>query len=785
MKNYILHTLLIALMLVSVSANCSGRENLSTESGFIKIWHDEAGMPHVVASNTYGAFMGYGYCLGRDRMFQLEVLRRSTEGTLAEIFGPDYVETDFLARRDRVSPTELSEGLKNCPEDFATALKAFTDGINRAIADVQAGKFLVDPAFAKAGIAPAAFSQLQILDIFAGTMAARYNDFAMELDNQHLLNSLVRKYGARTASEIFEDVVFYEDPDIYTTLGDMPFFKPGFRFVPTADPAGSFTAPTNSPTLQNQKRNRLLKALGVPDKSGSYGAAFTVQQNGEKKALLFGGPQMGYFKPSAVYGIGLHTPEFDIVGTTPVGYVFIMFAANRHIAFTSTAGVGNLVDLLNLKLNEDSPDLLTGTNCTARISRRIEKIAVKGLPKPVEREVTETDLGPVVAIEGNTYYVKHRAWSGKVVESYTAWFASTFADNLESWLAASDRNALSINWFGADCSGNIAFVHCGLGKSRRSFGDDRLPVSRPTDFISPDKRLSGSNPATGFYANWNCPPVKGYRNGDLQTNWAADQRSRFLADHIAANRDKWSLDYLVQLDKDLAFTDQRAYFFKDFLVSLISVDQLSASEKEAFELLRGWDNLRVDRDENGFYDNKAAGLFNAFFNALYKDLLGEKLDKFAWMSASDATWTQSALLAKALLRHSRHDYLGERDANDYVTRIYQKVFAENATDGRNLPEFAAQPMEFAAVNHIGAPTLTSVASCTPFMNRGSDIQLIELSSSGIRISGCTPPGNAATGRSADDQMRAFKEFHYAPRPLLIKDVRALRGRFMVIPGAAQ
>ncbi|OGK10459.1 MAG: hypothetical protein A2W80_13690 [Candidatus Riflebacteria bacterium GWC2_50_8] len=779
MLNYKLHLLLL-FMLVAGQVYCSDTANLQLQPDYIKVWHDDAGMPHVVASTTYGAFWGYGYCLARDRMFQLEILRRSTEGTLAEIFGPDYIEADFLARRDRVSPNELSEGLKNCPEDFAIALIAFTNGINRAITDACAGKFTIDPAFEKADTRPTPFSQLQILDIFAGTMAARYNDFAMELDNQHLLNSLVRKYGARAASEIFEDVVFYEDPEIYTTLGNMPFFKPGFRFIPRTDPAGSFTAPTNSPTLQNQKRNRLLKSLGVPDKSGSYGAALSLQRGDEKRALLFGGPQMGYFKPSAVYGIGLHTPEFDIVGTTPVGYVFIMFAANRHIAFTSTAGVGNLVDLLSLKRSEDFPDQLSGTNCTVKLVSRTEKIAVKGLPQPIEREITETDLGPVVAVEGNTYYVKHRAWSGKVVESYAGWFASTFADSLQSWLAASDRNALSINWLGADCAGNIAFVHCGLGKSRRSFGDDRLPVSRPTDFIAPDKRLAGNNPTTGFYANWNCPPVKGYRNGDLQTNWAADQRSRFLADHLAANRDNWSLDYLVQLDKDIAFTDQRAYFFKDFLVSFISENKLSASAKEALDLLRGWDNLRTDRDENGFYDNKGAGLFNAFFNALYNDLLAAKLDRFAWMSASDATWTQSALLAKALLRQSRHDYLGTRDARDYVTEIFAKVFAENAADGRNLPEFAAQPMEFAAVNHAGAPTMTSVASCTPFMNRGSDIQMVELSPSGVKIFGCMPPGNAASGKSSADQMRAFKEFRYSARPLLLKDVRGLRGRFMVI-----
>jgi len=772
--------LVLTFTLISACAYCSDSEIAHDKSRFIRIWHDESGMPHVVADDLYGAFYGYGYCIGRDRMFQLEVLRRSSAGTLSEAFGSDYVEVDFMARRDRVEPSEIAAGLEQSPADFMQALTAYTNGINRAIADACDGRLKLEPAFAKAGITPEPFTLLQIVDIFAGTMAARYNDFTMELDNLHLLNGLVRKYGARAASEIFEDVVFYEDPEIYTTLGDMPFFKPGFRFSPRTSPASSFTAPTHSPTLQTQKRNRLLKALGVPDKSGSYGAVLSLVPRGEKKALLYGGPQMGYFKPSAVYGIGLHTPDFDLVGTTPAGYIALMFATNRNIAFTSTAGVGNLVDLICLKADPDDANVLIGAGQSLQTRRRTEEIKVKGQPKPVLREVIDTDLGPVMAVEGDTFYVKQRAWKGRVVESYAAWFASTFRDNLQDWLADSDRNSLSINWLAADREGNIAFVHCGLGKSRRSFGDDRLPVNQPTSFITPEKRLAAMNPSTGFYANWNCPPVKGYRNGDLQTNWAADQRSRYLADHIAVNRQNWSLDYLAQLDRDIAFTDQRAWFFRDQLLSLVDESRLTPLAKEAFVRVRDWNELLTDQNEDGHYDDSGAGIFDLFFNALYGKLLAEKLGDFAWMSSSDSTWTQSNLLKRALFGQSWHDYLAGRDARTFVTEVFENTVGSAAVNNDKLPDFAVKPMEFAPVNHVGAPTMNSVASCTPFMNRGSDIQLVELSPSGIKILGCTPPGNAATGAAAENQLRDFKNFKFSPRPLYLKDVKTLRGRYMVI-----
>ena len=777
MKKVILF--MLVLFFNSHFALAGAAENSRLQHGFVKIWHDDVGTPHIVSDSNYGVFLGYGYCLARDRMFQLELLRRSTEGTLAEVFGKDFVEADFMARRDRVSYDELADGLKNCNEEFATAMIAFTNGINRAVDEARTGKIKIDSAFARAEIKPTPFSQLQILNIFAGTMAARYNDFTMELDNLHLLNSLVRKFGARTASEIFEDVVFYEDPDVYTTLGEMPYFKPGFRYIPKMAPAADVMTPVHSPSLRTRKRNEVLKAIGVPDKSGSYGMALSRLPEGERKAWLMGGPQMGYFKPSAVYSVGLHAPDFDMVGTTPVGYLFLMFAANRNIAFTATAGVGNLVDLLSLKQDPENSDVLLGGNFSLKKNIRTEQIFVRG-EKPVLREVIDTDAGPVIAVEGDLFYVKNRGWRGRVVESYAGWFKSTFAEDLKKWLDASDGNALSINWIGADCGGNIAFVHCGLGKNRKSFGDDRLPVNVPTDFETPEKRLSDTNPATGFYVNWNCPPIKGYRDGDLQSGWAADQRTRYIADHLKLNRADWSLDYLVQLDKDIAFTDLRAYFFKDMLVSLIDTHRLSPFQKKAMEALRTWNGLRTDADSDGKFDNPGAGIFDKFFNDLFSAFLGVKLGDFTWIASSDSTWTQSAILAKALAGKSACDYLEGRSASSIVSDIFMKSVDSLVSNGFHLPEFDCPAMEFAGVNHVGAPTMSETVSTTPFMNRGSDVQIVELTPDGIKVFGCMPPGNAADGQFSENQMKDFREFRYRSRALTMKEVRALSGRFMVI-----
>jgi len=128
---------------------------------------------------------------------------------------------------------------------------------------------------------------------------------------------------------------------------------------------------------------------------------------GEKKAWLLGGPQMGYFKPSAVYSIGMHTPEFDIVGSTPVGYIFVMFAANRNLGFTATAGVGNLVDIVAATQNPRLENFLIVGDMSIEKKKRLEQIMVKGRKESIMREVIDTEMGPIVAVDGAHFRIDY------------------------------------------------------------------------------------------------------------------------------------------------------------------------------------------------------------------------------------------------------------------------------------------------------------------------------------------------------------------------------------------
>ena len=74
-------------------------------------------MPHVYAATVHGIFYGYGYAVAQDRLFQMEMARRATQGKTAEVLGPSMVAFD-KSIRGNFSPERIQRQLAAMsPED--------------------------------------------------------------------------------------------------------------------------------------------------------------------------------------------------------------------------------------------------------------------------------------------------------------------------------------------------------------------------------------------------------------------------------------------------------------------------------------------------------------------------------------------------------------------------------------------------------------------------------------------------------------------------------------------
>ncbi len=109
-----------------------------------------AGVPFIHAASEHDLYLAHGFVVSRDRFVMLELLRRASLGTLAEVFGDLALGNDFEARASGSRfIAERLYGLMS-PEEMAR-LEAFAAGVNAWIAAVRAGDEPVPPTLALLG----------------------------------------------------------------------------------------------------------------------------------------------------------------------------------------------------------------------------------------------------------------------------------------------------------------------------------------------------------------------------------------------------------------------------------------------------------------------------------------------------------------------------------------------------------------------------------------------------------------------------------------------------------
>ncbi|MBN1348368.1 penicillin acylase family protein [candidate division KSB1 bacterium] len=105
-----------------------------SQSDEVTIYRDTWGIPHIYAESENALAYAFGYCQAEDRLLQLLTSYRYAEGTMAEVFGERYVESDSVQRVWRHA--EISrEKFSELPSRLQEFLKHFIAGIKQYMLD--------------------------------------------------------------------------------------------------------------------------------------------------------------------------------------------------------------------------------------------------------------------------------------------------------------------------------------------------------------------------------------------------------------------------------------------------------------------------------------------------------------------------------------------------------------------------------------------------------------------------------------------------------------------------
>ena len=95
----------------------------------MQVLRTKEAVPYILAENDQDAFFGLGYVHAQDRMWQMEIARRTAKGRLSELLGPKALRTDeLLLRMGLYDAAKQSVAVQD--EFTARALESYSSGVN-------------------------------------------------------------------------------------------------------------------------------------------------------------------------------------------------------------------------------------------------------------------------------------------------------------------------------------------------------------------------------------------------------------------------------------------------------------------------------------------------------------------------------------------------------------------------------------------------------------------------------------------------------------------------------
>jgi penicillin amidase len=328
----------------------------------VQISFDTDGVPRIHAANDLDAAAALGFVHARDRMFQMDLMRRVASGRLSEIAGSAGLNIDMLARTLNLRGRAQAD-LALLPPHSAAMLAAYSRGVNAWIG--ANGRFAA-PEFLLLG-RPAPWQPVDCL-LWGKTMSLYLSG--------NYRNELTRLALARRIRPAQIDQLWPAQPQ-------------------PPSPQASATPPALA-----RLADRLNAALPrFPDPftlpaTASNEWAVDGAHSATGAPLLAGDPHLSFGLPSIWYLARIDTPQGVLAGATAPGIPFLVIGRNARIAWTFTTTGTDSEDVF-VETPVDNDHYLTPTGPRAYITHD-ETIHVLGGSDRI-LHVRETRHGPVIS----------------------------------------------------------------------------------------------------------------------------------------------------------------------------------------------------------------------------------------------------------------------------------------------------------------------------------------------------------------------------------------------------
>jgi acyl-homoserine lactone acylase PvdQ len=407
-----------------LTAQTSGTLDVAGLAAPVRVVRDRWGVPHIFADNQDDLFVAQGFVQAQDRLFQLDLWRRSVQGRLSQVLGPNFIERDAMTRRVQYRGDAGVEWASYGP-DARTIAAAFVRGVNAWVARARERP---PEEFVLAGWKPEFWSPEDLVN--------RTDAFLSSGD-------AIADVRRLKLSEIIAETI--------GRVGAAPFF------------AGLAADVENT-------GNGDVESV-APERTSARSHSRVTARAGE---LSFAEAHRTFTTPSPRYFVHLKAPGWNVIGATSPWLPGVAIGHNERVAWGMTP------------IDVDTQDIAVGEGRTGGAGARVvsDAIVVKGRRAPFVFDTEITPHGIVIAVDRERGRVFSLDWSG-LQPGAAAGLGALALDRAES--AAAFRLALA-HWkmparrvTFVDVAGGSGVEDAALGSGRRS-GEaiDRGPDSEGT-----------------------------------------------------------------------------------------------------------------------------------------------------------------------------------------------------------------------------------------------------------------------------------------------------------------
>lgn len=474
-------------------------------SAVADVTYDADWVPRLRAGSERDAAAALGYLHARDRMFQMDLMRRAASGWLSEIAGPATLPMDRMMRTLGLRRHAMAD-YTALPDDTRQLLDAYTGGVNAFIA--AKGRFAA-PEFLLLG-APEPWQPADCL-LWAKTMGLWLSmNWRTELLRQGLADSV--------------------------SPGLMDQLWPGQAGAPGPDAA---IAPKARFASAATRLAAVLPSFPDPftmPRSASNAWAVDGSHTATGAPLLAGDPHLAFGFPSLWYLVRIDLPDGVLAGATSPGVPFLILGHNGKIAWTFTTTGADVQDIfIETPAGQGEYQTPDGPELFAIYE---ERIAVRGREAEILM-VRETRHGPVIGDLGRP--------DGPVLAVAMANLQP--GDTAASGLLALNR-ASTVQQAGIAAAQIASPVQNLLVADARTIGmfvTGRVPVRKAGDGSAPVPG-DGTHDWTGWVSGTQLPHSVSPASGRL----------------VNANEPAWPPDFPVFMGRD-TFGDWRARRIRELL----------------------------------------------------------------------------------------------------------------------------------------------------------------------------------------------------------------------------